>query len=383
MKQSRLIKVLILITLLVNSGCGINNPGLLDNPDGTETPEIQVETTAATELPKFELIESQLPAGYSAHGPWIDIYFTNPESPQAAQETGGIEGPLVAAIDRARLTVDVAIYSLSLASIRKALINAQNRGVQVRVVMESGNMDRSAPQKLIESGVPVLGDRRDGLMHDKFVVIDRSDVWMGTMNFTYSGTYKDNNQLIHIRSVKVAENYTQEFNEMFVDDLFGANIAAVTPNQEVTINGTKLEVYFSPDDGVANRIVEILENAEESIYFMAFSFTSDEIGQAMRVQAENGLIVAGVMEERQVKSNIGTEYDFFKQARLDVFIDGNQEQMHHKTIIIDEKIVITGSYNFSRSAEIRNDENVIIFHNEIIAEFFIKEFQRVFQQAQQ
>jgi phosphatidylserine/phosphatidylglycerophosphate/cardiolipin synthase-like enzyme len=88
------------------------------------------------------------------------------------------------------------------------------------------------------------------------------------------------------------------------------------------------------------------------------------------------------MEEEQVKSNIGTEYDFFKQAGLDVFIDGNEGQMHHKTMIIDGQIVLTGSYNFSRSAEISNDENVIIIYNEDIAGFFLKEFQRMFGQAQ-
>jgi phosphatidylserine/phosphatidylglycerophosphate/cardiolipin synthase-like enzyme len=116
---------------------------------------------------------------------------------------------------------------------------------------------------------------------------------------------------------------------------------------------------------------------------MAFSFTTDEFGEAIRTQAENGLTVAGVMEEQQVKSNLGTEYDPFKQAGLDVFIDGIEGLMHHKTMIIDERIVITGSYNFSRSAETRNDENLILIYNEEIADFFLQEFQRVYQQSQQ
>lgn len=219
-------------------------------------------------------------------------------------------------------------------------------------------------------------------MHDKFAVIDRSETWMGSMNYTFSGTYEDNNQLIHIRSVEMAENYTKEFEEMFIDDKFGPDVVPETPNPEVDIAGTNIEVYFSPDDGVADHILEYLNNAEESIYFLAFSFTTDEFGEAIRAQAEDGLTVGGVMEEQQVKSNIGTEYDLFKQAGLDVLIDGNQGQMHHKTMVIDGKIVITGSYNFSRSAETRNDENLVIFHNEQIADFFMSEFQRVYSQAQ-
>lgn len=370
--------VFILIAMLfAASAC------LPDTPTETETPPTQPPPVDITQTPEFELTEIPLPAGYGAQASWIDIYFTDPESPLSPQETGGLDGPLAASIDSARLTVDVAIYSISLRSIRDALIRAHERGVQVRMVMESDNMDRSAPQALIEAGIPILGDRREGLMHDKFVIIDRSEVWLGTMNYTYSGTYEDNNQLIHIRSVEMAENYTTEFEEMFIDDMFGSNVVSETPNPEISIGSTNMEVYFSPDDGVAEHILEILNDAEESIYFLAFSFTTDEFGETIRAQAEDGLTVAGVMEEQQVKSNIGTEYDFFKQAGLDVFVDGNEGQMHHKTMIVDDRIVITGSYNFSRSAETRNDENVIIFHNEQIADFYMQEFQRVYEQAQQ
>ena len=371
---------ILITTLFITSACLSEPPG---TPTETKTPQTQPAPVNVTETPVFELTEITLPAGYGAQSSWIDIYFTDPESPLAPQETGGLDGPLAASIDSARLTLDVAIYSLSLRTIRDALIRAYERGVQVRVVMESDNLDGSAPQALIDAGIPVLGDRREGLMHDKFIVVDRSDVWMGSMNFTYSGTYEDNNQLIHIRSAEMAENYTKEFEEMFVDDKFGPQVVPETPNPEIIIDGTLIESYFSPDDGVAGRIFEILDEAEESIYFMAFSFTTDAFGEAIREQAENNLTVAGVMEAEQVRSNIGTEYDFFKQAGLDVFLDGNEGQMHHKTMVVDEKIIITGSYNFSRSAEINNDENVIIIHNEKIADFFLKEFQRIYQQAQQ
>jgi phosphatidylserine/phosphatidylglycerophosphate/cardiolipin synthase-like enzyme len=357
--------------LLVSTALGCSQtPPTPDLPPDAETPDSWL-----TDIP--------LPAGYGAHASWIDIYFTDPESPLASQETGGPDGPLAASIDSARLTVDVAVYSLSLRSIRDALIRAHERGVQVRVVMESDNLDGSAPQALIDAGIPVLGDRREGLMHDKFVVIDRSEVWLGSMNFTYSGTYEDNNNLILIRSVKMAENYTKEFEEMFVDDKFGEDVVPETPNPNLTIEGTQVETLFSPDDGVEQYLYALLESAQESIYFMAFSFTSDPLGELIRAKSAAGLTVVGVMDEEQVKSNIGTEYDPFKHAGLDVYVDGNEGQMHHKTMIIDEEVVITGSYNFTRSAEERNDENLIAVYNEQIAGFFLKEFQRVYQQAQQ
>ena len=327
------------------------------------------------------LTDIPLGAGYGVRGSWFELYFTNPESPLASQKTGGPDGPLAGAIDAAHLSVDVAAYSLSLNSIRDALLRAHDRGVQVRMVMESDNLDRTDPQKLVDAGIPILGDRREGLMHDKFVVIDNSEVWTGSMNFTDSGAYADNNNLMRIRSVKMAENYTKEFDEMFVDDKFGPDVVAKTPYPRVTIDGTPIDVYFSPDDHVQAGFLDLVNNAQQSIYFMAFSFTSDPIGEAVRARAVDGVTVAGVMETDQVKSNIGTEFDPFKQAGLDVYQDANPGLMHHKVMIIDQSIVIFGSYNFTNSAETRNDENLLVIYNKEIAAQFITEFQRVYAQA--
>ncbi len=348
----------------------------------TATPLPPPTTDTATETPSSSLTDIPLPAGYGVDGGWFQLYFTNPESPLASQQTGGTDGPLAEAIDTAKLSVDVAVYSLSLNSVRDALLNAHDRGVRVRMVMESDNLDRSDPQKLIEAGIPILGDRREGLMHNKFVVIDNSEVWTGSTNFTDSGAYDDNNNMIRIRSVKLAENFTKEFEEMFIDDKFGDNTVPETPNPRVTIDGTPIDTYFSPDDGVQASFVELVENAQESIYFMAFSFTADSIGEAVRARAEEGVTVAGVMDTEQVNSNAGTEFDPFSQAGLDVYRDGNAGQMHHKVMIIDESIVIFGSYNFTASAETRNDETLLVIYNEDIAAKFIAEFQRVYGQAQ-
>ncbi len=313
---------------------------------------------------------------------WLVIYFADPSASHAADYEGGPDETLAAAIDQARLSVDVAAYSLNLWSIRDAIVHAHQRGVVVRMVMESDNMDSDEVQQILDAGIPIVGDQREGLMHDKFVVIDRSEVWTGSMNYTTNGAYEDNNNLIRIRSTQVAEDYTTEFDEMFVQNLFGPDALAETPNPSLTIDGTPLEVYFSPDDGVAAHILTLLQGAQESIYFLAYSFTSNDLGDAIRQRAADGLTVAGVMDDGQVNSNQGTEYDSFEQAGLDVRRDGNPGLMHHKVIIIDRKIVITGSYNFSTSAEERNDENVVIIHNAYVAAQYLAEFQRVHDQAQ-
>ncbi len=365
----------ILALMILMTACESATPTQASEPSVPTTPD------AATETP-ISLTEIPLGAGYGMDGGWYELYFTDPESPLASQETGGVDAPLAAAIDSARLTVDVAIYSLSLNSIRDALIDAHKRGVQVRMVMESENLDRTDPQKIKDAGIPILGDRREGLMHDKFVVIDNSEVWLGSMNFTDSGGYLDNNTLMRIRSVKVAENFTKEFEEMFLDDKFGVDVVPETPNPRVTINGTPIDVYFSPDDGVQASFIDLVNNAKQSIHFMAFSFTADSIGEAVRNRAQEGVVVRGVMDDEQVNSNLGTEFDPFRQADLDVLRDGNDGQMHHKVMIIDENTVILGSYNFTQSAETKNDETLIVIYNEEIAAQFMAEFERVYSQAQ-
>jgi phosphatidylserine/phosphatidylglycerophosphate/cardiolipin synthase-like enzyme len=202
------------------------------------------------------------------------------------------------------------------------------------------------------------------------------------MNFTDGGAYDDNNNLIHIHSTKIAENYIVEFEEMFNEDMFGPDIVRQTPNPTITIDDTRIDTFFSPDDGVLAALVPVLEGAQESIYFLAYSFTSNQLGDIVRQKVEAELTVAGVMDDEQVRSNQGTEFDPFRQANLDVRIDGIDGLMHHKVFIVDEKIVVLGSYNFSQNAEERNDENIIIIYDPVIAGQFIQEFQRVQGQAQ-
>lgn len=312
---------------------------------------------------------------------WYSLYFTDPDSPTAGSFRGGPDSDLAAAIRGAHQSVDAAIYHLNLWSIRNALIAAHNNGVNVRIVMESDNMDEVEVQEMQAAGLVILGDRRESLMHNKFVVIDQAEVWTGSMNFTINGGYFNDNHLVRIHSTRLAENYHREFEEMFLQDMFGDNQIADTPHPILTLNGTQVETYFSPDDDTAARIVALIHQAEKNIYFMAYSFTSDDIAAAMLEQAATGVTVSGVFEEGQYYANTGTEFDRLLEARLDVRLDGNGRNMHHKVIIIDEQTVILGSYNFSRNAETRNDENTLIIHNPEIAAQFLIEFERVFAKA--
>jgi phosphatidylserine/phosphatidylglycerophosphate/cardiolipin synthase-like enzyme len=253
----------------------------------------------------------------------------------------------------------------------------------VRVVTDSDYLDEEEVQELKEAGIPVLGDRREGSMHNKFVIIDRQEVWTGSMNLTVNDTYRNNNSLIRIRSQRLAEDYTHEFEEMFVDDLFGPGGQPDTLYPSLTVDGTRLDVYFSPDDGTASRLLELVRGARESVYVLAFSFTSDDLAEALIERARAGVKVAGVLDEGQYNSNQGGEFENLRRAGLDVRLDGNPRSLHHKVLIIDGEILVTGSYNFSNNAERVNDENTLILYQPEIARRYFEEFQKIYAQAEE
>ena len=202
------------------------------------------------------------------------------------------------------------------------------------------------------------------------------------MNLTVSAAYRNDNNLIRIQSADMAENYLVEFEEMFLDHRFGPDSPANTPLPVIDVDGTQVEVYFSPDDGTMERVLELVQNAQESVLFMAYSFTDDDLAQAMVAVHNSEVAVAGVMDKAQALSNTGGEFQNLLENGIAVRLDGNPQSMHHKVIIIDGQIVVTGSYNFSKSAKTRNDENTLILHNPEVAELYFEEFERVWGVAE-
>lgn len=315
-------------------------------------------------------------------GELISVYFTNPASPLARQARGGPDEALAAAIDAAQVSVDMAMFNLGLPSIRNALLDANQRGVQVRLVVDSETYDDDAASRLRKAGVPVIGDQREELMHNKFTIIDGQEVWTGSLNLSTGGTYSDYNNLVRIRSTRLAQDYTAEFEEMFLDRQFGSNSPVNTKYPRITLDGRSLEVYFLPEDDVENRLLDLVGSAQESVDFLAYSLTLDYLARTLIELETNGVSVRGVMDADQAASNQGGEYEKLVKAGLDVRLDPFDGLMHHKVIIIDGKTVVFGSANFTRSGLFSNDENLIILKDPAAAGLFESEFERIYALSQ-
>ena len=179
-------------------------------------------------------------------------------------------------------------------------------------------------------------------MLHKFVVVDSSAVWTGSWNLTDGDTYRLNNNAIRIRSRELAQNYTAEFEKMFVQRKFGPTKPKGVPSPRLTIEGVPVENYFAAEDGVAAHVIERINAAERSIQFLAFSFTHDGIGSAVIARAKAGVKVRGVFETTGSQTQF-SEYGPMKRAGLEVYTDGNPYVMHHKVFVLDARTVIFGS----------------------------------------
>jgi hypothetical protein len=253
-------------------------------------------------------------------------------------------------------------------------------------VVQNGTIDFANPSTIepilgIEASTRVSGNdidiRLTGNM-EKFIwsFDDRKYSEQSEVNFTEGDTYRLNNNAIKIVSHQLAQNYTAEFEKMFVQRSFGPSKPAGGTEALLTLQGVPIENYFAPEDGVADKITARLAQAKQSIHFLAFSFTSDPIGSAMLARAKAGVSVAGVFEKTGSETQF-SEYSKMRQAKLDVLQDGNPYVMHHKVIIIDGRTVIFGSFNFSNNADKDNDENLLIIDDPTLAQAFEAEFQRV------
>lgn len=140
-----------------------------------------------------------------------------------------------------------------------------------------------------------------------------------------------------------------------------------------------LGIYFSPRGGCARAIINLVNSANKSIHVLIYSFTLDSIGYALIDAYRRGVDVRVVFEKNEVKEY--SVYWMLKEAGVPVRNDTNPNLMHNKVMIIDSEIVVTGSYNWSVSAEERNDENIIIIRSRKIAGEYERKFEETWMKS--
>lgn len=338
----------------------------------------------------------------------INVYFNKSVRPSVvttppAAGNQDLVALLARRVNNARRSIDAALYSLSGTpgpgtDLAGALIAAKARGVRVRVICEQDNRGTSPFTSLVSAGIPLITDTYDpinagaGLMHNKFAVIDGRGgapesawVWTGSWNPTAPGTNDDYQNAVEIQDPALAGAYTLEFNEMWGSNSdtpdasasrFGARKHDNTPHR-FRIGQRDVECYFSPSDRTTSRIVAAVASASHSINMALLTFTRDDIANALLASKSAGVAIHGVMDNRD---DSGSEYDYLLGQGVDLHLKTGTGLLHHKYAILDagwpgaHPAVVTGSHNWSSSAENANNENTLIIRDAAIADQYLQEF---------
>ena len=291
-------------------------------------------------------------------------------------------------------TLDVAAYNFDDATLEAAFNQAAASGVLIRWIYENGNNNYGLDD--LDGSIsthPRLNSDGSG-MHNKFIIGDADDadnafVLTGSTNFTSIQLESALNNVIVFEDQSLARAYELEFEEMWgseglepdpVNSKFGPDKTWNTP-VDFLIGGSPVELYFSPTDGTTSAIHDEIENVNADLEFALLTFTKDDLADSIiNLSQQWWANPRGVIEQ---VNTTGSEFDNLVSGGVQVYAHELSGDCHHKYCIIDhsepgtDPTVITGSHNWSGSAENDNDENTVIVHDARVANLFHQEFSAI------
>ncbi len=303
--------------------------------------------------------------------------------PKALDSEDNLEEVIVDFIDGAEKKLDIAVQELQSRPITEAIIRARQRKVTVSVVLEADYLSvtraRSKPfefdikaeneenrqlhDAILRANVKVRTDFNTSIFHQKFIVRDRKDLLTGSTNFTPTGVGGNLNHIVIVRDPDVAKIYSREFREISQGH-FGKRNEGHDPAPEIVkVSDVPIKVLFAPDHSPEMEIMKQIAKAKDRVDFAIFTFSkSSGIDDQMILARAANIKVTGVMDaqpanqkwaaSRPLKEN-GVELHVIKR-------ESNVNKLHHKLMVIDEQLIIAGSFNYTGPANATNDENIII-----------------------
>ena len=148
-----------------------------------------------------------------------------------------------------------------------------------------------------------------------------------------------------------------------------SSISTTTQATDLTLNNTTTQVYFSPKGGCTEAIISQIDKAKSEILVQAYSFTSAPIAKALLNVYKRGIKVEAILDKSQRKEKY-TSATFLVNSGIPTYIDDKHAIAHNKIMIIDKETVITGSFNFTKAAEEKNAENLLIIRNKELAKIY-------------
>jgi phosphatidylserine/phosphatidylglycerophosphate/cardiolipin synthase-like enzyme len=144
---------------------------------------------------------------------------------------------------------------------------------------------------------------------------------------------------------------------------------------ELTLHDTPAEIHFSPRGGATVALVHRIDQARESVFVLAYSFTSQPIADALGRAARRGVHVEAILDRGQ-RTAKGGQGQALADSGATVYVDSRHAIAHNKVMVLDNRALVTGSFNFTAGAEERNAENLLILDSPELARLYREEWEK-------
>lgn len=144
-------------------------------------------------------------------------------------------------------------------------------------------------------------------------------------------------------------------------------------------NGIKSEAFFSPGEDCKNKIIHLISHAKRQIKICVFTISDNTITQAI-VDAHNRGIHIAIISDNDKSNDKGSDIEFLSKKGVSVILDHAPSHMHHKFAIFDEQILLSGSFNWTRSATTSNQENILVTGDKGLITAFDRKFEQLLSQ---
>ncbi len=273
----------------------------------------------------------------------------------------GLRSVTLNAIAQASHSLDICVYDISDAEIIELLNVKALEGVTVRICTDDSN-------SLFLTSSRVIYDTT-GLMHNKYMIIDGKRLWFGSTNLTPTSLDEHENNVILTDDTNLIELFTNHFEQCFE----GRFKTQRTPSDSPVVK-------FSPEENCFDMILKELSTAKRSVKIAMFAFSDNRIAHYLKILSSKGVNIKIIADREWNISSIYSDVEEMSRY-TDMRFDGCQALLHEKFVIIDDRLLLTGSYNYTASAQSRNDEFLIKTSDIYLLERFISHFDRLWSES--
>ena len=293
---------------------------------------------------------------------------------------------IVKNIDNAKKSISLAMYSMDSTEIKDALLRASSRGVNVNLIFS--NKHQAGELSLFQGkgdniNISFVGINNDGYMHHKFLIIDRGEatqkLFFSSYNFTDIQGKFDPSFIMETSRPEIVSVFGDEFDRLSSNEKWLAKKAKNYNPFAALINYPEgyLEIWFTPEYGnnnIKERMLSLIKNASSNIKIMAWYITDKDIASALTIKSKekpvtivtddyNWSTTGYVFPIIAALNNLELVKDTKRNAQVSAILKNNDDLnsfLHHHLLIVDDKIALFGTNNWSSSGFFNNDESVMV-----------------------